>query len=370
MHLIKKEKVRIDDIICNDDTSFEAYPMDKLKSSIIDNGWNPNFQELSYHGDNCRFESCFLLYRSNDYYTVPNGKHRYLALRELGIEEFDAYVMDKNPIYSRSKKEIKINIEKVERELDSNGKGMFQSFIFPYGIELKRRDDSHSIFYNTCWDNQYYVEKDVLDIACNGGYFAIEAKKNGARNVVAFDNDRYMVNKARYFSNLFDIDNIDFQVKDFWNFDWRERKYDIVFGGQFIYHVANDKEHYRGARSSEFIPKALDLMCNSTKNHLVMFTFIKLDDPEFSDFSNGYKPGYKVLERDLLSRGFKEIRIYHWEGAKGLVVASKEPWKYIFPPKEDSKYLVYKSPHIDYEKLSKWDELDVEELKNCYSYKS
>ena len=262
-----RQKIKLDDIILVDeDMSFEQYPFKLLTGSIKKNGWNPAFPSLSYHGDNSTYEQPFAAFKQpNNKYRIPNGKHRYLALKELGINEFDAFVVDFDPEYSKSEKEIQKIVDNEIKELDNNGKGMFQSFSFPYGIKMKRRDASDKIFNSTDWPFLYYTEKSVLDVACNGGAFAILAKRYGAEKVVGFDCDDYVIKKAKLYASLYDIDDIDLQVKDFWDFDWTKMQYDIVIGSQFIYHVANDKEGYRGARPSKYIDEALDLMCNAKK---------------------------------------------------------------------------------------------------------
>ena len=97
-----------------------------------------------------------------------------------------------------------------------------------------------------------------------------------------------------------------------------------------------------------------------------MHTFVNFKDPNFNDLSYGYRPGYKTLINDLYSRSFKEVRIYHQEGAKYTVVASKQPWKYLYL-REKSKYLVHNSSTITNDKaLLEWWGLDEEELKNLW----
>jgi SAM-dependent methyltransferase len=230
---------------------------------------------------------------------------------------------------------------------------------------MKCRDDSKGIFHSTCWDHSYYCGKSVLDIACNGGYFAFEAKRNGADKVVAFDAEPWLINKAKTFRDLLELD-VELHESNFWNWDWKT-KYDIVFCNQCIYHFANDHfAPYSGTGSSR-IPDVLDNICNAVDNHLVMFTFIKTEDPEYANWCDGYKPGSKKIEEDLLARGFKEVRIYQPEGgAKRTVVASKKPWEYIWPDRQHYKTLVWRTRYIDYHKLNKWNWLDEIELLNCY----
>jgi len=373
MYRVKHGIVKFNDIYYHEGLEIlrsDNYNMEKLKDSIQRNGWKANFGDMPYHGDICTFTQPFFLRKSVSDGTlrIPNGKHRYIALRELGIQELDAYIEYHDYKVKHSKEIIEKKVNNIKNELENNKKGMFQSFEFPYNIKLISRDKSFDIFSSTCWYSEYYIEKDILDIASNACYFAFEAKKNYANKVVAFDVDPYMVNLAKIFGDIMDLD-VDIRICNFWDFDWQENAYDIVFGNQFIYHVANDKEFYRGAKPSSMIMKALDLMCASTRNNLVMFTFVNFKDPWYCDYSDGYRPGYLRLEEDLLERGFKEIRIYHTEGGKRTVVASKEPWKYIWPTCNDPKTLVYKSKHINYSELSKYTTISQDKLKTIYEVK-
>jgi 2-polyprenyl-3-methyl-5-hydroxy-6-metoxy-1,4-benzoquinol methylase len=367
----EREKVDVNKII------FRAPPLDgdrveKIKASIKKHGWNPDFGDLPYHGDNCQYPQPYILSRGNkeDFNELRpiNGICRTTALQELGIKTADAFVHTRlHYVPKYTKKEVANKVEEVRCELQQNQRGMFQSFEFDYGIPLKSRDNSQEIFYSTEWDRFYYTNKRVLDIACNGGYFAFEAKKNGAREVIGFDNASYMIEKASIFRDLLNLD-VNLSVQDFWKFDWSQ-KFDIVFCNQCIYHFANSNLTY-APRGSEEIPHALDLICGATTNNLVMFTFVDFKNPDFKDFSQvGYKPGYKTLINDLHKRGFKEVRIYYQRGAKYTVVASKQPWKYLHLRKPKHLILTSSLLTTDDKILLKWWELDKGQLKTLWNGK-
>ncbi len=347
----------------------------KVKQSIVDNGWIPDFGELSYHGDTAVYSLPFMVWENKKgEVRVPNAQHRLAALNKLDYKEIDAYVQTNIYDLKYTKEEIESKVNQIKLELKGNGKGMFQSFEFDYNIKLKSRDDSYRIFLSTEWDAPYYINKKVLDIACNGGYFAFQAKRNGAQKVIGFDRDSYMIEKACQFRDLLNFD-VDLIIKDFWDFDWSQ-KFDIVFCNQCIYHFANS-EYYSWGHSrynSEEIYNSLDLICNATINNLVMFTFINFKDPNFNDFSNGYRPGYLTLTKDLFSRGFKEVIIYHIPGStKQTIVASKQPWEYLKFLSKSKNIKHYDSTiHIDNNKIPhnihnfKWWDLSKKELKNLW----
>ena len=300
------------------------YPvvLDEIEKSIKKYGWNPVFKHLPYHGDNANYAHPFLLFELRNepnIYHLSNSQHRFEVLKKLGYTEISGYISTYHRQPKHSEEHISVIVEQIKLELKNNQKGMFQSFEFDYGVQLDCRDKSNKFFHSTMWHKPYWIEKDVLDIACNGGYFAYQTKRYGAKKVVAFDHDAYMINKAKQFGGLLDLKIDDLGVKDFWKFDWNQ-KFDIVFCNQCIYHFGNNNKAM----------EALDLICDATTNNLVMFTFVDPNnDKLISDLSNGYRPGHKQICHDLKQRGFKEILIFHDEGGKRTVVASKKPWTYL-----------------------------------------
>ncbi len=358
MYKVIKKKINLNDIYHPDiERCYSEHGLEELIKSIEDNGWVPNFDHLSYHGDSTHYYHPFVVienFQNNGLLMIPKSNHRVRILIDFGYKIVEAYVQiyDYKPKYNET--HVSDHISAIAKELKSNQIGMFQSFEFDYGIELKSRDDSKQFFYSTEWHWPYYIEKNVLDIACNGGYFALEAKRNGARKVIGFDFDPYMINKANQFKDLLDLD-VDFSVKNFWDFNW-DQTFDIVFCNQCIYHFGNDNKAL----------EALDLICNATTNNLVMYTFIT--NPEKNDvtLSRGYRPSHEVLWNDLKNRGFKEVLIYHHRGGKQTAVASKQPWKYLYLNNR-SNNLVYYNSTLKTSIPVNWFEKSTEELIDLWN---
>ncbi len=351
MYRMIKKTINVEDIYQPDVVrTYDPERLGIIKKSIEDNGWIPNFGHLPYHGDNLRFSYPFFLRENPETgkFHSPNASHRIKVLQELEYKTVEAYIACYTFKNKHSEEYVSNQVKAITKELQQNQKGMFQSFGFDYDIKLNSRDDSKGIFNSTEWSYPYYVEKNVLDIACNGGYFALEAKRNGANKVIAFDHDSYMIDKANQFKDLLDLD-VNFSVQNFWNFDWSQ-KFDIVFCGQCIYHFGNDNKAL----------EALDLICNATTNNLVMFTFVDMKNPDLEDFSTGYRAGYRRFWQDLKQRGFREVLLFHHRGGKSTVVASKQPWKYL--------YLENKIDHLTYynstikNKIDTWHKLSETEL--------
>ena len=59
----------------------------------------------------------------------------------------------------------------------------------------------------------------VLDMACNHGYFALEAAYHGARSVLGVDLRPGNIAKAMFLKGYFGIENVQFSVKNVYDLD-------------------------------------------------------------------------------------------------------------------------------------------------------
>lgn len=81
----------------------------------------------------------------------------------------------------------------------------------------------------------------VLDMACNWGGFAVEAKLRGVQDVSAFDIREDNIYKAKLLANHFDISNINFETKDLFQYE-PNKKFDIVLNLGLMYHLSQPFE--------------------------------------------------------------------------------------------------------------------------------
>jgi SAM-dependent methyltransferase len=59
-----------------------------------------------------------------------------------------------------------------------------------------------------------FVNKTVIDLGCNLGYFSLIAKKAGAKQVLGIDNDASVIRGCNIIKKLYQAEDIDFQVAD------------------------------------------------------------------------------------------------------------------------------------------------------------
>ena len=78
--------------------------------------------------------------------------------------------------------------------------------------------------------------KTVLDIGCNGGFYALEMKRRGADRVLGLDYDPDYLAQARFAAEVEDLD-IEFQEMSVYDIGRLEERFDIVFFIGVLYHL-------------------------------------------------------------------------------------------------------------------------------------
>ena len=103
--------------------------------------------------------------------------------------------------------------------------------------------------------------KRVLDIACNSGFWAIQCALLGA-NVTAFDARPELIEQANLIKSIVGLDNVDFQVLDFWDMSPQLLgTFDVVLCLGILYHLPKPLE-------------ALELITSIAKGHVLLDTQI------------------------------------------------------------------------------------------------
>ena len=92
----------------------------------------------------------------------------------------------------------------------------------------------------------------VLDIGCNGGFYALEMKRRGADRVVAIDTDETYLAQARFAAEVLD-EEIDFRCLSVYDVAALGERFDLVLFMGVLYHLrhpllALDLIHEHAAR--------------------------------------------------------------------------------------------------------------------------
>jgi tRNA (mo5U34)-methyltransferase len=76
----------------------------------------------------------------------------------------------------------------------------------------------------------------VLDVGCNGGFYAMEMKRRGAARVVGIDSDERYLNQARFAAEVNGLD-IEFRLLDVYDVGALGEQFDIVLFMGLLYHL-------------------------------------------------------------------------------------------------------------------------------------
>lgn len=130
----------------------------------------------------------------------------------------------------------------------------------------------------------------VLDIGCNGGFFAIEMKRRGADRVLAIDFDDYYLDQARYAARVLEQD-IEFRRLSVYDVGALGEQFDVVLFMGLLYHLRHPL-------------LALDLIHEHVARDLLVFQSMQrgsrdaeplADDYDFWETDVFDRPGYPRL---------------------------------------------------------------------------
>lgn len=189
----------------------------------------------------------------------------------------------------------------------------------------KKSIGNNIIKWNRIIEKCNFNNKKVLDLACSDGYFSVEACKNGASYVEGIDLDEERIERANYVKNYYNYKNIDFHIKDVYQMDLREQKYDIILCLGLLHRIPD-------------IDALIDKMCSSDSLIIIETKIWDSKKPELLKKPNETKfnklnilyhvPSYLYLEQHLKKHGYNNIQFdIHPEDTnnykRGLLICSK-----------------------------------------------
>jgi tRNA (mo5U34)-methyltransferase len=114
----------------------------------------------------------------------------------------------------------------------------------------------------------------VLDIGCNGGFYAIEMTRRGADRVVAVDSDPRYLAQARFAAEVVGAD-IDFREMSVYDLPDLDERFDIVLFMGVLYHL-------------RYPLLALDILHEHAARDLVVFQSMLRGSAEVKPFAKDY----------------------------------------------------------------------------------
>ena len=130
----------------------------------------------------------------------------------------------------------------------------------------------------------------VLDIGCNGGFYAIEMKRRGAARVLGIDVDDRYLNQARFAASTLGFD-VEFEKRSVYDVDQIAGKFDIVFFMGVLYHL-------------RYPLYALDRVVQKVGEQLVFQTMIRGSEESHSTRDNYHFWNKDVFEEPAFPRMF------------------------------------------------------------------
>ena len=132
--------------------------------------------------------------------------------------------------------------------------------------------------------------KTVLDVGCNGGFYAIEMKRRGADRVVAVDHDPHYLAQARFAAEVSGVE-IDFRELSAYDLAALGERFDIVLFLGVLYHLRHPL-------------LALDLIHEHVARDLLVFQSMQRGSGEIEPLESDYP----ITEVDVFERsGFPRL---------------------------------------------------------------
>ena len=117
--------------------------------------------------------------------------------------------------------------------------------------------------------------RSVLDIGCNGGFYAIEMKRRGAGRVVAIDSDDDYLAQARFAAEVSGFTDIEFARLDVYDVGALGERFDLVIFMGVLYHLRHPL-------------LALDLLHEHVASDLMLFQSMQRGSPEIARVEADY----------------------------------------------------------------------------------
>ncbi len=168
----------------------------------------------------------------------------------------------------------------------------------------------------------------VLDVGCNAGYFAFEAKRRGADYVCGVDLKQEYIDQAKFCAEVKNVD-VDFRTLNVSELETLGRKFDLVFFVGLLYHC-------------RYLTTALDQVANVTKSRIIVESAIHPDDSDIplvrfvrssqymgpqakgaARLTGHWHPNMTALKDFFYERGFSKINVLFKKGGRGGIVADR-----------------------------------------------
>lgn len=314
-NMITRKTINIDDILidCPKIQAFSASEItganvprvESIKKSIQEKGFNP----LGLPHINARTERdhpYLLRYSDGMYRDIAGRVGRTLALKSLRAEGR----MSRVEIFALDPVRYPGNFKSM---VESIGEGGFQKMKFAdenLTVIGGRDDIENDYWHKFCVQDYFWLDKTVLDVACNAGAWSFMALEKGSSKVTGFDVNSPAIDAANKVKDALSLRGVNFSRSSFEDYRW-DRKFDVAFLNQCIYHfkLAEGEAFQRISGHADF---------------LFMYTFMTHEQNGKPELGT-YIPTVEKLKKHLAAAGYANTFVI---GPKSVIDAMRCEGKY------------------------------------------
>lgn len=181
--------------------------------------------------------------------------------------------------------------------------------------------------------------KTVLDVGCNAGFYAVEAKRRGAARVVGVDGQRQHVRQAVFVRKALGLD-VEYRRMNVYELTRAAvGEFDITLALGLIYHLKHLvlalENLYEVTRElliletaimpPERTPESFTHPLGASEMRLHALAFVENPAGAKEQVFNWFLPGVESLKALLRSTGFEEVEVVEVKAERAVVVCRKPP---------------------------------------------
>ncbi len=168
----------------------------------------------------------------------------------------------------------------------------------------------------------------VLDIGCNAGYMAFEAKSRGANYVCGVDLKKEYIEQARFCADVRG-DDIDFRQLSVYELEKLGRQFDLVFFVGILYHCQYLYEAIEQASKVAGKRMIVESAIHPEDSEIPLVRFVRSSNykgPQGKDAARlpgHWHPNMTALKDFFYEQGFSKIETLFKKGGRGGIVADR-----------------------------------------------
>lgn len=181
--------------------------------------------------------------------------------------------------------------------------------------------------------------KTLLDVGCNAGFYAFEAKRRGAKRVLGVDGQRQHVRQGLFVRKVLDLD-VEFRRLNVYELNARTvGQFDITLALGLLYHLKHPllalENLYQITKELLIIETAImppertpdSFVHPLGEEQMLLHSLAFVENPAGAkeQVFNWFLPGVEALQAMLRSTGFDEVEVVEAKNERAIVVCRKAP---------------------------------------------